>query len=216
MKLQSTWLVRTLLIGSLSFAGIIFTGCSIFSSDPQFTDTNLPPALSGSPNTNDANLAVARFHVGDTITVSFTDLPEPLDGHMEAIKEDGTITLSSIGKVQAVGKTAGELQNEIHELYVPRYYNHLTVTVSSGERVYYVTGEVGGKGSQLYRSEITVSRAITAAGDFNDFANHKNVVIIRASNGQHIKVNVDKIRAGKAHDIQIYPGDQIIVSRSIW
>jgi protein involved in polysaccharide export with SLBB domain len=214
MKLQCTWLVRVLLIGSLPFAGIIFSGCSGVSGNPEFSDTNSSSAMTGLSATNFTDPEVARFHVGDAIEIAFTDLPEEQPIHSEAIKEDGTITLPIIGKVQAVGKTAGELQNEIHDLYVPAIYTHLTVTVSSGERVYYVRGEVGSKGSQLYRSEITVSRAITAAGDFDDFAKHK-VILIRA-NGQRIKVDVDKVLKGEAEDPQVYPGDQIVVPRRLW
>ncbi len=68
--------------------------------------------------------------------------------HEETIKEDGTITLPLIGSVYAVGKTAGELQNEIYTNYVPKYYVRLTVTVKSGDRVYYVGGEVKSPGSR--------------------------------------------------------------------
>lgn len=206
MKLQCTWLVRGLLVCSLPLAGMLITGCSMFSSNPEFSDTNPPPG---------ALMDVAHFHVGDTVTVALTDTMEPQPMHEEAIKEDGTITLDIIGKVHAAGKTAGELQNEIHDLYVPKYYTHATVTVGTGERVYYVSGEVGNRGSQLYRSEITVSRAITAAGGFGEFANHKNVTLIRAT-GQRIKVNVDKVLAGKADDPPVYPGDQIVVARKLW
>ena len=91
-----------------------------------------------------------------------------------------------------------------------------TVTVDTGERVYYVSGEVKVPGSQLYRSGTTVSQGITAAGGFTDFAKHSNVVIIRASNHQQIKVNVDKVLKGKAEDPTVYPGDQIVVARRLW
>ena len=131
------------------------------------------------------------------------------------IKEDGTITMPDIGHVQAAGKTAGELQNEIYNLYVPKLYRHLTVTVNTGDRVYYVTGEVKQPARQLYSGQMTVTKAITTAGDFTDFANHKKVLLTRA-NGQRIKVNCDKIQAGKAVDPFVYPNDQIQVPRRIW
>jgi len=90
-----------------------------------------------------------------------------------------------------VGKTAGELQNEIYNLFVPKWYRHLTVTVTAGERVYYVTGEVKVPGQKVYIGQMTVTKAITSAGDFTDFANHKKVWLIRA-NGQRIKVNCNE------------------------
>jgi len=198
---------------ALLFAGVIFTGC-YSSVDPIFFDTPTPPIMTGSPATG-YSAEVARFHVGDTVGVTLTGLPQPIDPHVEPIKEDGTITMPDIGHVQAAGKTAGELQNEIYNLYVPRLYRHLTVTVNTGDRVYFVTGEVKQPGRQLYASQMTVTKAITTAGDFTDFANHKKVWLIRA-NGQRIKVNCDKALQDPSQDPLVYPNDQIQVPRRIF
>jgi len=171
--------------------------------------------MTGSPSTGYTVAEVARFHVGDTVSVALAGLPEIIEPHVEPIKEDGTITMPDIGHVQAVGKTAGELQNEIYNLYVPKLYRHLTVTVNTGDRVYYVTGEVKQPGRQLYAGQMTVTKAITTAGDFTDFANHKKVRLIRA-NGQTIKVNCDKALQDSSQDPPVYPNDQIQVPRKIW
>ena len=80
--------------------------------------------------------------MGETVIVDLTGTADQIPEHSEPIKEDGTITFRYIGAVQAAGKTPGELQNEIHNLYVPKYYVRLTVTVKSEDRVYYVGGEV--------------------------------------------------------------------------
>ena len=114
----------------LLFAGAIFTGCYSSSIDPIFSDTPTPPVMTGSPATGYTAAEVARFHVGDTVIVTLSGLPKPIEPHQEPIKEDGTITMPDIGHVQAAGKTAGELQNEIYNLYVPKLYRHLTVTVN--------------------------------------------------------------------------------------
>ncbi len=68
--------------------------------------------------------------IGDLVVVNLSGLPETIPPHEERIKEDGTITLPYIGAVKAAEKTPGELQNEIHDLYVPKIYSHLTVTVT--------------------------------------------------------------------------------------
>jgi polysaccharide export outer membrane protein len=180
-----------------------------------FSDTPNPPAMSGLPSANGSAADAARFHVGDTIVVTLSGLPTDIPTHQEPVKEDGTITMPDIGKVPAAGKTAGELQNEIHDLYVPRIYTHLTVTVNIGDRVYYVSGEVKQPGRLLYSGQTSVNQAITSAGDFTDFANHKTVVLIRV-NSDRVKINVDRVRNGKAEDPPVYPGDQIIVHRRIW
>jgi len=204
-----------LFVCGLLFAGAIFTGCRTPSNDPIFSDTPIPPVMTGSPLTGYTVAEVPRFHIGDTVIVTLSGLPQDIPAHQEPIKEDGTITMPDIGHVQAVGKTAGELQNEIYNLYVPKLYRHLTVTVFPGERVYYVTGEVKQPGRQLYVGQMTVTKAITTAGDFTDFANHKKVWLIRA-NGQRIKVNCNKAIQDSSQDPLVYPNDQIQVPRRIF
>jgi polysaccharide export outer membrane protein len=199
----------------LLFTGVIFTGCSSSSIDPIFSDNPTPPVMTGSLATGYTAAEVARFHVGDSVSVTLTGMPETIEPHVEPIKEDGTITMPNIGHVQAAGKTAGELQNEIYNLYVPKFYRHLTVTVNIGDRVYYVTGEVKQPGRQLYAGQMTVTKAITTAGDFTDFANHKKVWLIRA-NGQRIKVNCNEALRDSSKDPPVYPNDQIQVPRRFW
>lgn len=167
------------------------------------------------PDAEPGNNAVARLHVGDTITVLLDGLPEVIQPHEESIKEDGTINLDLIGHVKAAGQTAGELQNTIHDFYVPKYFTHVTVTVKTGDRVFYVKGEVKNPGRQIYVGQITVSKAITSAGDFTDFANRSKIWLIRA-NGQRFKLNGNDIGDGTAPDPQVYPGDQIEVVRRKW
>ncbi len=198
----------------LLLAGSFLTGCSSSPIDPIFSD-NPMPVTADSPTETNAVPNVARFHVGDTVTVALTGLPEQIEPHQEPIKEDGTITMPYIGHVPAAGKTAGEVQNEIYDLYVPKIYRHVTVTVNTGDRVYYVTGEVKQPGRQLYTGQMTVTKAISTCGDFTDFANHKKVMLIRAS-GQRIKVNCDKAIQDASQDPLVYPNDQIQVPRRFW
>jgi protein involved in polysaccharide export with SLBB domain len=216
MKSYCALVVRGLGVCGLLLAGLLLAGCRSSSDEIMFSDmANGPSAMSGPTVANGSASDAARFHVGDTIIVTLSGLPITIEPHQEPIKEDGTITMPDIGKVQAAGKTAGDLQNEIHDLYVPRFYTHLTVTVNIGDRVYYVSGEVKAPGRQLYVGQTTVNQAITSAGDFTDFASHKNVMLIRV-NGDRTKINVDKVRNGRAEDPPVYPGDQIIVHRRIW
>jgi protein involved in polysaccharide export with SLBB domain len=185
-------------------AGVVFTGCD------SVTETAAPPSADG----KQLNAEVARFHVGETVDVTFSGPPDPIEPHEELIKEDGNITLPLIGSIKAADKTAGELQNEIRDLYVPQYYVRLTVTVKAGDLIYYVRGEVKQPGREIYVGETTVTKAIASAGDFTDFASH--VVSLIRANGQIIKVDVDKASEDSTLDPQIYPGDQIDVRRRIW
>jgi polysaccharide export outer membrane protein len=188
--------------------GFVPGGCS---SSPKPKSS---PALTGL-SSEDSTPNSPHFHVGETVIVALTGTAEQIPEHTEPIKEDGTLTLPYIGAVRAAGRTPGELQNEIHDLYVPRYYVRLTVTVKSQDRVYYVGGEVKQPGRQLYVGETTVTRAIQSAGDFTDFANRRKVWLVRA-NGKHIKVNCNKALEDPALDLPVYPGDQIQVPRRLF
>jgi polysaccharide biosynthesis/export protein VpsN len=210
----------------LLLAGLIFSGCSSSSNDILFSDSPQPPsALTGtgteggtgntSTDTTTGDLTAARFHVGDNVTVDYSGTVTPIPESIQTITEGGNITLPYIGAVRALGKTAGELQNDIHELYVPKYYVRLTVTVSSPQRVFYVGGEVKQPGRQLYIGETTVTKAIQAAGDFTDFANQRKVKLIR-HNGEVITVNCVKALQDQTLDPAVYPGDQIQVPRRIF
>jgi polysaccharide export outer membrane protein len=216
----------------LLWAAFLFNGCSSSSNEILFSDNPAPPSAqtrsqtgsqSGTPagtgaapaDITSSDLMAARFHVGDTVTIDYSGTVDTIPQHVEPIKEDGTITLSLIGPVRALGKTAGELQNEIHDLYVPRYYVRLTVTVSSPQRVFYIGGEVKQPGRQLYIGETTVTKAIQSAGDFTDFANRKKVKLIR-QNGEILTVNCVKALQDPTSDPSVYPGDQIQVPRRIF
>jgi len=205
------------------------TGCSILSSNArtggaedepvtQQTVAQQPVAQQPVTNTYDGSDKVARLHVGDTVTITLKGPPPPNEilPVEKPIKDDGTITLDYIGRIEAAGKTPGQLEDAIHDLYVPKYYTHLNVTVqASNDRVDYVRGEVKTPGRMIYTGEITVSRAIASAGDFTDFADRTEVYLTRA-NGQRSELNLKRILAGKDPDPPVYPGDQIEVTRRLW
>lgn len=176
----------------------LVTGCQ---SSKQFS--NLPPE---SKNT---------FAVGDLVTVSFIPLSgETMPPHTERVHEDGTIVLSLIGPVTALGKTAGELQKDIHDKYVPRYYPELTVIVASEARYYYIDGEVRSPGQKEYPGQMTLAKAISVAGGFTDFAKKTKVRVTRGRQSEI--VNGDKAIYDPSYDIPIYPGDKIYVPRRFW
>ena len=187
----------------LPLLALLLTGCA----NPDYKAVMAPP----DPKDTNA-LAGARFHAGDSLSISFGGVPEIPAPQEKTVGEDGKIILPDIGAVMAAGKTPAELDVIIHDQYVPAIYKHLDVSVKAGERVFYVRGEVGQKGRQIYVGQITVTKAITSAGDFTDSGNHKNVLLIR-SNGTRFIVNCDAILRGVAPDPPVYPGDQIEVRR---
>ena len=196
-----TLISRIVCAGGLLSTALLLSGCGSEPIDPVFTQPQNPQA-------------VASLTVGDTLTVTLSGLPDPIEPHVEPIKDDGTITMPDIGPVVAAGKTPGEVQNEIYHLYVPRIYTHITVAVSAGDRVYYVSGEVKQPGRELYVSATTVTQAIASAGDFTDFADRTDVWLTR---GKHrLKVNCKEAFDDPSKDPAVLPGDKITVGRKIF
>jgi len=156
-----------------------------------------------------------RFRVGDLVTVAFSGVEPPPAPHEERIKEDGSITLPMIGSVIASGKSTGELQKELQDRYVPRFYVRLVVTVKSLDRVYYVGGEVRTPSAKAWFGEVTVTQAIQSSGDFTDFANKKKVQLIRVD-GTTIIIDCKKALKDPKLDPKVLPGDKIHVPRRLW
>jgi protein involved in polysaccharide export with SLBB domain len=155
------------------------------------------------------------IHVGDSLVIIFSDLPNPAPPIEEQVRDDGTITLLLNQTFNVVGKTRGELAREIRARYVPKYYVNLTVTIKPLDRYYFVGGEVKGPSRQPYLGKMTVLKAIQSCGDFTDFANKRKVRLTRTDG--HIYV-VDCIKA-QVHpelDLEVYPGDKIYVPRKLF
>lgn len=209
-------------ICGLLICGILLGGCAS-SPDPLNGSEPGPEAVSatgGDTNKDGSALtqqdSVWRFQIGNQVIVTFTGPTEPLPPHEERIKEDGNLTLTLIGPIKAVGKTAAELQAEIHDLYVPKYYVRLTVVVKyASELSYYVLGEVRRPGPTAYLGKTTVTTAIGAASGFTEFASKTDLTLTRA-NGKKIKVNYKKAITDPKFDPQVFPGDSINVKRTIW
>ena len=206
--------------GAAVLTGIMLSGCGS-AGDPIFTDNPNVPAMTGSV-TNTDQLAAARFHTGETVVVATstgTDAaaPGPISaaGQPYLIADDGTISLPLIGRIQAAGKTPGELQDDIDKAYVPQYFLHLTTTVTAQSRVYYVGGEVMHPGPEVYVGQTTVTTAIQAAGDLSQFASHSRIWLTRPD-GTRIQVNYDKALNDPAQDPPVFPGDKIEVHRRYW
>jgi protein involved in polysaccharide export with SLBB domain len=178
----------------------LFSGCETTS---QFADA---PSDSGNV-----------FHVGDKVTVRFlsiTGSAEVLPDHTERVHDDGTITLSLIGTVKAVGRSAGDLQKEIYDRYIPKYFQGGTVTVAGEASFFYVLGDVAAPGQKEYPGQMTVVKAIAAAGGFTEFAKKTNVQLTHA--GHTKAVNVEKALRDDRYDLPVYAGDKIFVKRRIF
>jgi polysaccharide export outer membrane protein len=156
-----------------------------------------------------------EIRIGDTLKISLLDIltPEPEKDYV--VRNDGTVNLSLLGPMKAAGKKFGDFEREVQSEYIKRQiYKHCTVVVKPDVRFYTVAGEVRQPNRMPYFGQTTVLRAIAACGDFTEFANRKKVEITRA-NGKRELVDTRKAQRDARFDVQICPGDYILVPRTV-
>jgi polysaccharide export outer membrane protein len=131
------------------------------------------------------------------------------------VRPDGKITLPLVGDLDANGRTPLELRDTITG-QLKEYMNNPVVTVIVVEAtaaIAYVTGEVNKPGPvTLQGGPITVLQALSLAGGLKDFADSKNIRILRKtpSGLQTIPFNYkEAIRGGTP--VYLKPGDTVVV-----
>jgi polysaccharide export outer membrane protein len=174
-----------------------------------------PPVPASLVKTNEGG-GIDMLKAGDQVTVTFTDMPTPQQPINDIVKQDGTITLLQNQTFHVAGKSRREVEMEIHDFYVPDYYKNMSVSIIpvAATRFYYVDGEVKVPNRQVYIGPTTVTKAISSAGGFTDFANKTSIILTR-EDGRKITVNWKKAIKDPKADLPIYPNDSIYVKRSI-
>ena len=196
--------------------GILFSGCE---TGPVYAPLPEPATEPGAkPDASAYNPPVGSSDVliiGDTITINFNlGDSQPLPMHQEAVKDDGRISPPLVGSVIAKGKSPGELQAELQKLYNV-YYKNMTVTVTSPQRYFVVSGEVKNPGQKVYLGKTDLVSAISAASDFTEFAKKTQIRINRA-NGKKETVDYNNAINDPQQNVLIYPGDTILVPRRLF
>jgi polysaccharide biosynthesis/export protein len=118
------------------------------------------------------------------------------------IRPDGKISLPLANELQASGKTAAELQQEITErlrIYLTQPVVNVMVKQINSLKIS-VLGEVRKPDVYRIKNRVTVLDAIAMAGGFTDLARPNRVIVLRntASGPQHIKINVKQTVADNA------------------
>lgn len=193
-----------------AFAVWLIAGCSSTPSDQGAAEA-APGTAASAPKTHGGNTTIDTIRVGDKLTVKLSDIPQPYSEDLQ-VRDNGTINLPLNVEVVAAGKRKVELQEAIHEAYVPKYFKRLTVSVETEERWIYVGGQVRSPNRYIYSGEITVLKAIKVAGDFTEFANRAKVLVTRPD-GTSFFVNCKKAEEDATRDKPVFPGYKIEVRR---
>lgn len=161
----------------------------------------------------------AAYKIGplDVLDISVFKVPD-LNKEVQ-VAEDGSINYPLIGEIPAAGETAQQLERELTRKLGAKYLRDPQVTVMikeyNSQRVT-ISGSVKTSGVYAIKGNTSLMQAVAMAGDVDTSTDSGDVVIFRNINGQRsaAKFDLDAIRAGKASDPQVEPGDVIVVDSS--
>jgi polysaccharide export outer membrane protein len=153
----------------------------------------------------------------DTIGIDIFNVPE-LSREMQ-VDAGGRISMPLIGTIDARGKTAQELAEQVEVALRGKYVRKPDVTVnikSSVSQVVTVNGQVVEPGLYPVTNQMTLMRAIASAKGLSEFAKVDEIVILRTVNGRRMAglFNIDAIQRGGYADPAIYANDVIVVGDS--
>jgi polysaccharide biosynthesis/export protein len=197
-----------LLLGTLA-AAMLAAGMMAQASDPKSDKAAVQSAVQSSDTGGDY-----RIGADDTLKISVwkePDLTESLP-----VRPDGKISMPLLGDVTAAGLTPTELGTSITEK-LKKYIADPRVTVvvtAMNSRRFFVTGEVLHTGAMNLLPNMTVLQALAAAG-FTQFANLKDIYVLRTENGKQVKLpfNYKEVVKGRHQEqnITLQPGDTVVV-----
>lgn len=202
------------------------------SSPAPATTPGAPSVLSNSSPPLAAFLAADSTYVPDDKyklmpgdSVSFQIREDRTNAISLTVTESSELDVPYIGRVDVAGRTCKQLAEEVKALLEKDYYHRATVIIGVNQRAkvlgnVYVYGPVRTPGPVPIPAgeTFTAGRAIVKAGGFMDFANKKEVKIVRktATGSATFKVNMVNVldKGMTDQDLPLEPEDLIIVPTS--
>lgn len=157
------------------------------------------------------------YTIGANDILSIHVWKEPELSREIVVTPDGKISFPLIGEIEAQGKTVTELKNLISgKLLAFVTAPEVTVTVKeSRSRTVYAIGKVRRPGPYPLVADMTVIQALSAAGGLAEWADEKNIVIIRKQDGKETQINFNYRDFTRGRNVEqnilLQPGDTILV-----
>jgi len=156
-----------------------------------------------------------RLGPGDKLRIEV--YKDPQLSQSVQVRPDGKITLPLIGDLDATKRTPIELRDTIAAA-LKEYITNPTVTVIVVEALaskVFVMGEVTHPGTMELHGPTTILQALAMAGGFKEFANTKDVKVLRptgnANGVETLKFNYKNVLSGDAKPFYLRSGDTVIV-----
>jgi polysaccharide biosynthesis/export protein len=158
----------------------------------------------------------AEYRLGPEDVIEVFVYKEPDLSTTVTVRPDGRISLPLAGELDATGKPAAQLQQEIAER-LKRYISGPVVNVmvkQINSLKISVLGEVRKPDVYRIKNRVTVLDAIAMAGGFTDLARPNRVVVLRntPSGQQRIKININQVVAdNSSRPLYLEPMDTVYV-----
>jgi polysaccharide export outer membrane protein len=195
-------------------SGLVSTGAA--AQEPP-AGTVRPQAVAAARGAESAAEAPADYIIGpeDVLTVVYwrdKDMTSEV-----AVRSDGKISLPLLNDVQAAGLTPKQLRDWLVEAS-KEYFEDPAVSVGvklMNSRKVFITGEVHKPGPYPLVGPTTVLELISLAGGLKDYADRKNILIVRNENGRQTSYlfNYKDVvsRKNLKQNIELKPHDTVIV-----
>ena len=157
------------------------------------------------------------FRKGDFLTIELNGVPAGEAGSFQVkVDESGNISLPHIVNVRAEGLNTVTLKEKIEVMYkMGQIYNNPNVAITPQQaRFIAVSGEIRSPQRLYHAKDLTALGAIATCGGFTDYADRRNVKLLR--DGQVITFDAVEMLEDPTKDIPLLPDDKIQVDRSIF
>jgi len=189
-------------------AAAFWTLAPLAADDPKITDKKTAPQAPAGVD--------PEYHLGPGDKLRIEVYKDPQLSQSVQIRPDGKITMPLIGDLEATNRTPLELRDIITQS-LKEYVTNPTVTVIVVEALasqVYVMGEVAHPGTMQLHGPTTILQALAMAGGFKEFANTKEVKVLRPrSSGslETLRFNYKDVLNGDAKPFYLRSGDTVIV-----
>ena len=162
-----------------------------------------------------AALPLTEYRIGsrDLLEITVFNLPEL--NQTVRVSEDGSITLSLLGKVEVAGLTAQDLEKRLAGLLDQQYTKNARVTVFIKEfQKVAVLGAVGRPGMYELVGPTTILQIISQAGGLTAQAMNEIYILRQGKDATKTRIAIDLEELTKGNhelDILLQPKDEVIV-----
>ncbi len=205
--------ITALPLMSLLAAGLTLIPAYAAAQAPSTTSTSTASRTTARAATARWNEQDYKLGAGDKLRVEVYK-QDQLSQSLQ-IRPDGKITLPLVGDVTAAGRTSLELRDSLTTA-LKEYVQNPVVTVIVQEAVaaqISIIGEVGSPGVQVLNGATTVLQALAKAGGPREFADRRNMRILRLNGTRTETIPFDYRKAlkGEIEPVYLQPGDTIVV-----